>query len=131
MCTYTYVCTYVVTCVRLWLHACMHTYYICANYGQLQNLALTIHILLLMNVCTYVVPYTATTAQRWYSWGPTQEQCRLCNFCMVYWRKYGGLKLPTKWGVFQFQCDLVHVQACFYGTAHGLICSLTVILSVV
>lgn len=42
------------------------------------------------------------SAQRWYSWGPAQEQCRLCNFCMVYWRKYGGLKLPTKWGRLSF-----------------------------
>lgn len=36
-------------------------------------------------------------ALRWYSWGPTQENCRVCNTCMTYWRKYGGLKLPTKW----------------------------------
>ncbi|XP_065883695.1 metastasis-associated protein MTA3-like isoform X2 [Dysidea avara] len=36
-------------------------------------------------------------AVRWYSWGPTQENCRVCNTCMTYWRKYGGLKLPTRW----------------------------------
>ena len=41
----------------------------------------------------------ATTATRWYQWGPAHEHCRLCNFCYTYWRKYGGLKLPTRWGM--------------------------------
>lgn len=41
----------------------------------------------------------ATSASRWYAWGPAQEHCRLCNYCYTYWRKYGGLKLPTKWEV--------------------------------
>ena len=40
----------------------------------------------------------ATTATRWYMWGPAHEHCRLCNLCYTYWRKYGGLKLPTRWG---------------------------------
>lgn len=40
----------------------------------------------------------ATTATRWYLWGPAHEHCRLCNLCYTYWRKYGGLKLPTRWG---------------------------------
>lgn len=40
----------------------------------------------------------ATSATRWYQWGPAHEHCRLCNFCYTYWRKYGGLKLPTRWG---------------------------------
>jgi metastasis-associated protein MTA len=39
----------------------------------------------------------ATTAARWYMWGPAHEHCRLCNLCYTYWRKYGGLKLPTRW----------------------------------
>ena len=39
-----------------------------------------------------------SAASRWYQWGPVHEHCRLCNFCYTYWRKYGGLKLPTKWG---------------------------------
>lgn len=39
----------------------------------------------------------ATAATRWYQWGPAHEHCRLCNFCYTYWRKYGGLKLPTRW----------------------------------
>ena len=41
-----------------------------------------------------------TAASRWYQWGPAHEHCRLCNFCYTYWRKYGGLKLPTRWGEF-------------------------------
>ena len=39
-----------------------------------------------------------TTAVRWVSWGPAHEHCRLCGHCYIYWRKYGGLKLPTRWG---------------------------------
>lgn len=39
----------------------------------------------------------ATTSPRWVSWGPAHEHCRLCGHCYIYWRKYGGLKLPTKW----------------------------------
>ena len=42
----------------------------------------------------------AIVATRWYQWGPAHEHCRLCNFCYTYWRKYGGLKLPTRWGEF-------------------------------
>ncbi|KAL5463382.1 hypothetical protein EMCRGX_G032275 [Ephydatia muelleri] len=38
-----------------------------------------------------------TSAARWYPWGPAHEHCRLCNYCYTYWRKYGGLKLPSKW----------------------------------
>ena len=63
------------------------------------------------NVCT-VSLCLATTAQRWYFWGPTQEQCRLCNYCMIYWRKYGGLKLPTKWGLCVCVCVCVSVCVC-------------------
>ncbi|XP_064403527.1 metastasis-associated protein MTA3-like isoform X2 [Halichondria panicea] len=39
----------------------------------------------------------AATSVRWYQWGPAHEHCRLCNHCYTYWRKYGGLKRPTKW----------------------------------
>lgn len=38
------------------------------------------------------------TASQWSQWGPVHERCRLCSSCYTYWRKYGGLKLPTKWG---------------------------------
>uniref|UniRef100_A0A8C4FBG1 Metastasis associated 1 n=1 Tax=Dicentrarchus labrax TaxID=13489 RepID=A0A8C4FBG1_DICLA len=32
----------------------------------------------------------------WYSWGPPNMQCRLCASCWTYWKKYGGLKMPTR-----------------------------------
>ncbi|XP_036286226.2 metastasis-associated protein MTA1 isoform X1 [Pipistrellus kuhlii] len=39
--------------------------------------------------------YTAQSYQ-WYSWGPPTMQCRLCASCWTYWKKYGGLKMPTR-----------------------------------
>lgn len=39
--------------------------------------------------------YTSTSYQ-WYSWGPPNMQCRLCAACWTYWKKYGGLKMPTR-----------------------------------
>ncbi|KAI4804843.1 hypothetical protein KUCAC02_026455, partial [Chaenocephalus aceratus] len=39
--------------------------------------------------------YTSSSYQ-WYSWGPPNMQCRLCASCWTYWKKYGGLKLPTR-----------------------------------
>lgn len=30
---------------------------------------------------------------QWYAWGPSQMQCRLCQSCWTYWKKYGGLKV--------------------------------------
>ncbi|XP_055879501.1 metastasis-associated protein MTA3-like isoform X5 [Biomphalaria glabrata] len=39
--------------------------------------------------------YTAHSSQ-WYSWGPIHMQCRLCSNCWSYWKKYGGLKMPTR-----------------------------------
>ncbi|VDI23707.1 metastasis-associated protein MTA [Mytilus galloprovincialis] len=39
--------------------------------------------------------YAAHSSQ-WYSWGPTHMQCRLCSSCWIYWKKYGGLKMPTR-----------------------------------
>ncbi|BFZ12139.1 hypothetical protein BsWGS_15178 [Bradybaena similaris] len=39
--------------------------------------------------------YTAHSSQ-WYSWGPVHLQCRLCSNCWNYWKKYGGLKMPTR-----------------------------------
>ncbi|XP_067680876.1 metastasis-associated protein MTA3-like isoform X6 [Haliotis asinina] len=41
--------------------------------------------------------YTAHSSQ-WYSWGPSHLQCRLCSSCWSYWKKYGGLKMPTRLG---------------------------------
>ncbi|XP_064411690.1 metastasis-associated protein MTA3 isoform X2 [Latimeria chalumnae] len=39
--------------------------------------------------------YTMQSHQ-WYSWGPPNMQCRLCASCWIYWKKYGGLKMPTR-----------------------------------
>ncbi|XP_055014783.1 metastasis-associated protein MTA1 isoform X2 [Boleophthalmus pectinirostris] len=39
--------------------------------------------------------YTSSSFQ-WYSWGPPNMQCRLCASCWTYWKKYGGLKMPTR-----------------------------------
>lgn len=33
---------------------------------------------------------------QWYAWGPSHMQCRLCQSCWTYWKKYGGLKVPSR-----------------------------------
>uniref|UniRef100_A0A8C4X5Y9 Metastasis-associated protein MTA1-like n=1 Tax=Erpetoichthys calabaricus TaxID=27687 RepID=A0A8C4X5Y9_ERPCA len=38
----------------------------------------------------------STQCFQWYSWGPPTMQCRLCATCWNYWKKYGGLKMPTR-----------------------------------
>ncbi|XP_023286556.1 metastasis-associated protein MTA1 isoform X1 [Seriola lalandi dorsalis] len=38
----------------------------------------------------------ASSSYQWYSWGPPNMQCRLCASCWTYWKKYGGLKMPTR-----------------------------------
>lgn len=43
----------------------------------------------------YFSPSAAHSSQ-WYSWGPAHMQCRLCSSCWIYWKKYGGLKMPTR-----------------------------------
>uniref|UniRef100_A0A8C9VRU4 Metastasis associated 1 family member 3 n=1 Tax=Scleropages formosus TaxID=113540 RepID=A0A8C9VRU4_SCLFO len=35
-------------------------------------------------------------SSQWYSWGPPNMQCRLCISCWMYWKKYGGLKMPSR-----------------------------------
>uniref|UniRef100_A0A3B5L5F1 Metastasis associated 1 family, member 3 n=1 Tax=Xiphophorus couchianus TaxID=32473 RepID=A0A3B5L5F1_9TELE len=40
--------------------------------------------------------YTAMQSAQWYSWGPPNMQCRLCVSCWMYWKKYGGLKMPSR-----------------------------------
>ncbi|KAG7492507.1 hypothetical protein MATL_G00015320 [Megalops atlanticus] len=35
-------------------------------------------------------------SSQWYSWGPQNMQCRLCVSCWMYWKKYGGLKMPSR-----------------------------------
>ncbi|KAK9712334.1 ELM2 domain [Popillia japonica] len=43
-----------------------------------------------------------TVASQWYAWGPSHMQCRLCQSCWQYWKRYGGLKAPTKFGDNEF-----------------------------
>ncbi|XP_011707234.1 PREDICTED: metastasis-associated protein MTA3 isoform X2 [Wasmannia auropunctata] len=33
---------------------------------------------------------------QWYAWGPSHMQYRLCQPCWTYWKKYGGLKVPSR-----------------------------------
>lgn len=33
-------------------------------------------------------------------------QCRLCSSCWIYWKKYGGLKMPTRLGEYFY----VHIK---------------------
>lgn len=47
-------------------------------------------------VFSYFPPSLATQSHQWYSWGPPNMQCRLCATCWLYWKKYGGLKMPTQ-----------------------------------
>lgn len=39
--------------------------------------------------------YTGHSSQ-WYAWGPAHMNCRLCASCWTYWKKYGGLKMPSR-----------------------------------
>uniref|UniRef100_G3PBB6 Metastasis associated 1 n=1 Tax=Gasterosteus aculeatus aculeatus TaxID=481459 RepID=G3PBB6_GASAC len=41
-------------------------------------------------------PAVQASSYQWYSWGPPNMQCRLCASCWNYWKKYGGLKMPTR-----------------------------------
>ena len=41
---------------------------------------------------------SASQSSQWYAWGPVHMQCRLCANCWTYWKKYGGLKMPTRLG---------------------------------
>ncbi|XP_043274073.1 metastasis-associated protein MTA3 isoform X2 [Venturia canescens] len=38
----------------------------------------------------------SSQSPQWYAWGPTHMQCRLCQPCWMYWKKYGGLKIPSR-----------------------------------
>ncbi|XP_017781721.1 PREDICTED: metastasis-associated protein MTA3 isoform X2 [Nicrophorus vespilloides] len=43
-----------------------------------------------------------TVSSQWYAWGPTHLQCRLCQTCWQYWKRYGGLKIPSRYGECEF-----------------------------
>ncbi|KAG0727415.1 Metastasis-associated protein MTA1 [Chionoecetes opilio] len=40
----------------------------------------------------------SANSSQWYAWGPSHLQCRLCSTCWQYWKKFGGLKLPSRIG---------------------------------
>uniref|UniRef100_A0A336L7T4 CSON006420 protein n=1 Tax=Culicoides sonorensis TaxID=179676 RepID=A0A336L7T4_CULSO len=39
---------------------------------------------------------STTSSQAWYSWGPSSLNCRLCQTCWNYWKRYGGLKVASR-----------------------------------
>ncbi|XP_063221938.1 metastasis-associated protein MTA3 [Bacillus rossius redtenbacheri] len=39
-----------------------------------------------------------TVSNQWYAWGPANMHYKVCQNCWLYWKKYGGLKQPTKIG---------------------------------
>ncbi|CAG2103326.1 unnamed protein product, partial [Medioppia subpectinata] len=39
------------------------------------------------------------TSSQWYAWGPPHLQCRLCQSCYTYWKKFGGLKYSSRIGI--------------------------------
>lgn len=38
----------------------------------------------------------STASIQWYFWGPQHLNCRLCQTCWNYWKKYGGLKIASR-----------------------------------
>lgn len=38
----------------------------------------------------------SSSAPQWYTWGPSHLNCRLCQSCWNYWKKYGGLKVASR-----------------------------------
>lgn len=49
----------------------------------------------------------ASVSSQWYAWGPTHMQCRLCQACWHYWKRYGGFKIPTRIGDGEFESGAV------------------------
>lgn len=56
------------------------------------------------------------TSSQWYAYGPSHLQCRLCQSCWTYWKKFGGLKYSSRIGIqyliIDFNSGLTFV---FYG----------------
>ncbi|CAH0552229.1 unnamed protein product [Brassicogethes aeneus] len=44
-----------------------------------------------------------SVSSQWYAWGPSHMQCRLCQNCWNYWKKYGGIRNPTRFGDGEFE----------------------------
>uniref|UniRef100_A0A671L9C7 Metastasis-associated protein MTA1-like n=1 Tax=Sinocyclocheilus anshuiensis TaxID=1608454 RepID=A0A671L9C7_9TELE len=66
-----------------------------------------------------------TSSYQWYSWGPLNMQCRLCASCWTYWKKYGGLKMPTRLdgerpGPNRNNMDLTFISLSVFQSPHGL-----------
>lgn len=38
----------------------------------------------------------AVSSPQWFAWGPANMNCRLCQTCWNYWKKYGGLKIASR-----------------------------------
>lgn len=38
------------------------------------------------------------SSAQWFAWGPPNLHCKLCDTCWSYWKRYGGLKNPTRQG---------------------------------
>lgn len=55
---------------------------------------------LFFSKCKFLTSFIApvTVSSQWYAWGPSHMQCRLCQACWQYWKRYGGLKNPTRFG---------------------------------
>lgn len=64
-------------------------------YSALHNAS---YFLLMLTPPRYILlsKLTAMQSAQWYSWGPPNMQCRLCVSCWMYWKKYGGLKMPSR-----------------------------------
>lgn len=39
---------------------------------------------------------SSMSSQQWYAWGPPHLSCRLCHTCWHLWKKYGGIKTPSR-----------------------------------
>ena len=46
-----------------------------------------------------------TTSSLWYAYGAAHSNSRLCQSCWIYYKKFGGLKYPSKQCVQQDQLD--------------------------
>ena len=62
--------------------------------------------------------FLETSSSQWYSWGPAHMQCRLCQSCWIYWKKFGGLKYPTRMSKKFFIDKKLYINfslfSCFY-----------------
>jgi metastasis-associated protein MTA len=63
----------------------------------------------------FVFVFLVTISSQWYAWGPSQMHCKLCNNCWAYWKKYGGLKAPSRIGWYSYEKSKVRItNNCFF-----------------